>query len=193
MLAGTASQVAFALLYRRAANRGALPAVLAGCAGFGAATAVFAFLDWGALATFALVVAVLAASWLVAHRAAGPDARVSPPPRWDIPTRMVLATAMVVLITELAPVLGPYIAGLLSPFPVFGAVLAIFTHRSDGDRGAVAVLDGFLIGLLTPAVFFVALAFALPAVGLAAFALTTGGALATQGVSMLLLPQMRQA
>jgi hypothetical protein len=57
---------------------------------------------------------------------------------------------------------------------VFGAVLAIFTHRSDGDRGAVAVLDGFLIGLLTPAVFFVALAFALPAVGLAAFALLVG-------------------
>jgi hypothetical protein len=45
MLAGTTSQVAFALLYRRAARRGTAPAALAGCAGFAAATVALAFLD----------------------------------------------------------------------------------------------------------------------------------------------------
>jgi hypothetical protein len=71
-----------------------------------------------------------------------PLTQTSPVARWDIPVRMLLATAMVVLITELAPLLGPHLAGLLSPFPVFGAVLAIFTHQTDGPAGATGVLEG---------------------------------------------------
>jgi hypothetical protein len=63
---------------------------------------------------------------------------------------MLAATAVVVLITASASVLGSHLAGLLSPFPVFGAVLAIFTHRTHGLSGAVQVLDGLLLGLLAP-------------------------------------------
>jgi uncharacterized membrane protein (GlpM family) len=61
---------------------------------------------------------------------------------------MLAATAVVVLITTLAPTLGPHLAGLLSPFPVFGAVLALFTHHRYGAAGAMQVLDGLLLGLL---------------------------------------------
>jgi len=49
---------------------------------------------------------------------------------------MVAATTVVLLITGLAPVLGPHLAGVLSPFPVCGAVVAIFTHHSHGPTGA---------------------------------------------------------
>jgi hypothetical protein len=81
-------------------------------------------------ATFALVLATLiVGDAATARRAAGPLSEPTRPPRWDIPVRMLAATAIVVLITALARMPGSHLAGLLSPFPVFGAVLAIFTYR----------------------------------------------------------------
>jgi hypothetical protein len=102
---------------------------------------------------------------------------------------MLLATAMVVLITELAPLLGPHVAGLLSAFPVFGAVLAIFTHQTEGLAGTTGVLDGFLLGLLAPAAFFLVLALTLAALGVVAFVVAAATALETQALSMLALPR----
>ena len=137
-------------------------------------------------ALFALVLATLIVGYLAtARRATGPKSDPTRPPRWDIPVRMLAATTVVVLITTLAPVLGSHLAGLLSPFPVFGAVLAVFTHHSHGPAGAGQVLDGLLLGLLAPAVFFLVLALTLPAVGLPAFAIATASAVVAQGVSML--------
>ncbi len=74
----------------------------------------------------------------------GPDLQT---PRWDIPLRMTVATLVVLAITTLAPIIGPHLAGLLLPFPVFAVVLALFTHSSHGPTCAVAVLDGLIIGL----------------------------------------------
>ena len=96
------------------------------------------------------------------------------------------------LITALAPALGSHLAGLLSPFPVFGAVLAIFTHRTHGATGAIQVLDGLLLGLLAPALFFLVLALMLPVVGLVAFWVATVVAIAAHIVSMLALPRDRR-
>jgi hypothetical protein len=98
---------------------------------------------------------------------------------------MLAATGVVVAITGLAPALGARVAGLLSPFPVFAAVLTVFAHRAHGAAGATGVLDGLLLGLFAPAVFFLALAVALPAVGLVAFALATVAALVVQAATML--------
>jgi hypothetical protein len=193
MLAGTSSQVAFALAYRSAARRGATRAWLAGCAAFAAATITLSFLHWPAPATFALVLGTLIVGYAVtSSRPPGPLSEPTPPPGWDIPARMLAATAVVVLITALAPVLGSHLAGLLSPFPVFGAVLAIFTHRTHGPTGAVQVLDGLLLGLLAPAVFFLVLALMLPAVGLFAFAIATAAAITTHVVAMLAIPRDQQ-
>jgi len=50
------------------------------------------------------------------------------------------------------------LAGLLSPFPVLAAVLAYFTHISEGMIEAQLVLKGLIMGLLTPASFFFVLA-----------------------------------
>jgi hypothetical protein len=190
MLAATSSQVAFALAYRSVALRGRARAWLAGCAAFAAATVTLSFLRWPALATFALVLATLLLAYAVTARyAPGPLSEPTHPPRWDIPVRMLAATAVVVLITTLAPVLGSHLAGLLSPFPVFGAVLAMFTHHTHGPAGAMQVLDGLLLGLLAPAVFFLVLALMLPTAGLLAFVGATAAALATQGVTMLAIPR----
>jgi hypothetical protein len=193
MLAGTSSQVAFSLAYRWAARRGAARACLAGCAAFAAATIMLSFLDWPAAATFALVLATLIVGYAVtSSRPPGPLSEPASPPRWDIPVRMLAATVVVVLITALAPVLGSHLAGLLSPLPVFGAVLAIFTHRTHGATGAVQVLDGLLLGLLAPAVFFLVLALVLPTVGLYAFGIATAAAITTHVVAMLAIPRDQQ-
>jgi hypothetical protein len=102
---------------------------------------------------------------------------------------MAAATTVVLLITTSAPLLGPHLAGLLSPFPVFGAVLAVFTHRTHGPHGATQTLDGLVLGLIAPAVFFLVLATTLTSVGLPAFALATAAAFAAQGASMFAIPR----
>jgi hypothetical protein len=193
MLAGTSSQVAFAVAYHHRAKRGSARAFLAGCAAFAIATLALSFLNWPPVATFALVAATLAAGYAATARRPGEaKAEPTPRPRWDIPVRMLAATAMVVLITGLAPLLGPYLAGLLSPFPVFGAVLAIFTQHTHGAFGAMQVLHGLLLGLPAPAVFFLVSALTLPAIGLVAFALAAAAAITAHVIGMLAIPRGRE-
>jgi hypothetical protein len=194
MLAATLSQVAFALSYGWASSRGATRAFLSGSVAFVAATIGLAFLHWPAPETFVLVLAGLVVGYVATRRRTpGPQSRLAQPPRWDIPVRMVAATAVVVFITTLAPFLGAHLAGLLSPFPVFAATLAVFTHHSHGATGAKQTLDGLVPGLLAPAVFFLVVALTLEHIGLLAFVLATGAAFAAQIASLLAIPRQREA
>ena len=191
MLAGTTSQVAFALAYRAAARRGLLAAFTTGCVAFAAATVGLTYLHWSALPTFALVAASLAAGYALTrrpHRPAENAFIASKPPRWDIPVRMAVATAVVLAVTALAPIIGAHLAGLLSPFPVFGVVLTMFAHHNHGASAASAVLDGLIIGLAAPAVFFLAITLTLPPLGLLAFAVGALAALLSQAATMFVIP-----
>jgi hypothetical protein len=191
MLAATISQVAFALAYRTVARRGVLAPFVAGGAAFAVTTVGLAYLRWPALPTFALVTATLLAGYAVTrqpHRSALTAVVLKRPPRWDIPVRMAAATTVVLAITALAPFIGPHLAGLLSPFPVFGAVLAVFTHHTHGPASGIAVLDGLIMGLAAPAAFFLALALALPQLGLVSFAIATLAALIVQTATMFAMP-----
>jgi uncharacterized membrane protein (GlpM family) len=101
---------------------------------------------------------------------------------------MVVTTAFVLLLTTAAPVLGPYLSGLLSPFPLFGAVLAIFVHRSEGALSAMRLLRGLLFGLFAPACFFLTLAALIEPLGVGlSFAAATATALVVQGVTLWML------
>jgi hypothetical protein len=102
-------------------------------------------------------VAFLAVVMVLLPRGApgGPAARA---PSWDIPFRMVTATAVVITLTALAHTLGPRLSGLLAPFPVTGAVLSIFTHRLDGDQAVVRLIRGMGLASFTFAGFFLVLA-----------------------------------
>jgi hypothetical protein len=191
MLAGTISQVAFALAYRATAHPGWLRPFAAGATAFAASTLGLSYLHWPALATFGLVAAALVAGYILTHRTAPSTETATPaldPTRWDIPVRMAVATAVVLAITALAPLIGAHLAGLLSPFPIFGAVLAVFTHHNHGPTAAGAVLGGLITGLAAPAMFFLALALTLPILGLVAFAIATLAALLTQAATLLTLP-----
>jgi uncharacterized membrane protein (GlpM family) len=149
-----------------------------------------AFLHWSANQTFVLVLAGLGVGYLATRRRTHePPSEPAQLPRWDIPVRMIAATAVVMFITTLAPVLGSHLAGLLSPFPVFAAVLAVFTHHTHGPTAATQTLDGLVLGLLAPTVFFLVLALTLQQVGLPAFAFATAAAFAAQALSLLAIPR----
>jgi hypothetical protein len=65
-------------------------------------------------------------------------------------------------------------------------VLVLFTHTSQGLAAARTVLNGVLLGLYSPAVFFSVLALTMPRTGLlGGFVAATGAALLAQGLSML--------
>jgi hypothetical protein len=81
---------------------------------------------------------------------------------------MVVATVFVVALTGIAPILGPRLTGLLAPFPLYAAILAVFAHRLEGARPAASVLSGLLLGLFAFAGFFVVLAALIERAGIAA-------------------------
>jgi O-antigen/teichoic acid export membrane protein len=109
-------------------------------------------------------------------------------PAWDIPARMIVATAFVLALTAAAPALGAHLTGLLAPFPVYAAVLTVFAHRLQGSTSARGVLRGLLLGLFAFVGFFAVLAALLGRIGLAvAFGAATAVALGCQGVSLVLI------
>ena len=194
MLLGTISQAIFCLAYSFSASRGVrwLASFGFGCVGFAASTVVLHLLSVPLFsASLATLIALVVVLFLVPHTPEKSDESASPatlPPRWDIPTRMVVATVFVVLLTAVAPVLGVYLSGLLSPFPLFGAVLVVFVHRSEGATSAMKLLGGLLFGLFAPAGFFMALCALIEALGIGlGFAAASATALVAQGITLGML------
>ena len=85
----------------------------------------------------------------------------APAPPWDLPLRMIAATALVLGLTAAAETLGPAWTGVLSPFPVFTAVLGVFTQRHDGAAAVHTLLKGLVLGLFSFVAFFVVVGLAL--------------------------------
>jgi hypothetical protein len=195
MLVGTISQALFCLAYAWASTRLRWPASFgAGTLGFAATTVVLRPLEAPASTAFEVTVAALVVALLLIPRDSSKlkvpeqEQEEEAPPRWDLPARMVVATVFVLLLTAIAPLLGPYLSGLLSPFPLFGAILTVFTHRSQGSIAATRLLRGLLYGLFAPAGFFLALAILIERVGIGlSFGAATATALAFQGVTLWLL------
>ncbi len=190
ILAGGFSLAAFSLTYTRLAPKWSwLPTLTSATLAFGLMTALMQNL---AIPLLPLWVGVVAAFMLVM--------RLLPPPSqsgesdeqlpgwWDIPLRMLIATAFVLLITGFAPVLGPRLTGLLTPFPLFTATLAAFAHKQHGPLAAIKVFRGLLLGLLSYASFMFVLSLLLVPVGIpAAFGAAIVVMLIFQGIALWLL------
>jgi hypothetical protein len=182
-MAGAISQAAFCLAYAWTARRHAWPtAVGAGGAAFALATAVLTRVA-PSLTVLALVVfAVLVVALRAMPRPRVDERPATPPPGWDLPARMVVATAFVVALTGAAGALGPRLTGLLAPFPLYAVILTVFAHALDGAAAAASVLRGLLVGLVAFGAFFLVLATTLPAAGIgAAFSGALAVALILQG------------
>jgi hypothetical protein len=107
---------------------------------------------------------------------------------WDIPLRMLIATVFVFFITGLAPAVGPHLAGLLTPFPIFTATLTAFAQHQHGAPAAIRILRGLLLGLFSYESFLLVLALLLiPAGILLAFAAAILVVIVLQAGSLWLL------
>jgi hypothetical protein len=156
-LVGAIAHCAYVLAYARLAGRG-WPAALG--------VASLAFVAVGAVGNalaidspFILLPLVLVALALTLRRLPpGRAARsTASPPRWDLPARTAIGTAIVLAATLVAPHLGPTVSGIVVAFPVFISILTVFTHRHAGPRAAVSVLRGLITGNLGYAAFFTVL------------------------------------
>lgn len=184
-LAGASAEAAFALAYGALCLRWAWPVGLAGgTLAFAAATVGLQRVTLPLAVLFAAVVAILALTiWIMPRRSAPPVS--TPAPRWDLPARMVVATALVLLLTGIAPRLGPRLSGLLTTFPVYAGILTVFAHHLRGAAGALAVLHGLMYGLFAFASFFFVLAGLIERAGIATgFLAATVAAFGLQGASL---------
>jgi hypothetical protein len=193
-LAGGMSQAAFVAAYSQLAWRTKWPVSLAGAVvGFAILTAILRNISLPLIPLCAAVLLV----FLLVLRTLPPqtdpnETSESLPSRWDIPLRMIIATAFVVLLTTLAPAFGPRLTGLLAPFPLFTATLAAFAHHQSGPAAAIRVLRGLMMGLFSYASFFFVLALLLVPAGIAlAFVVAIAVMLTMQGISLWLLQRHR--
>ncbi|HTX03656.1 MAG TPA: hypothetical protein VMD07_08230 [Candidatus Acidoferrales bacterium] len=140
------------------------------------------------LPTFAFVVAVVAITLFLMPRVHAPRARDERPSAWDLPARMLVATALVTGLSELSGAIGPRWTGLLSPFPVYGTILAVFAHRESGGAGAVEVMRGLETGMFSFAIFFTIVGLSIVHSGLlVAFASATAATLVVQAFALIWL------
>jgi hypothetical protein len=202
ILAGTASQAAFALAYAWTALRARWFAALAvGVVAFALCTIGLRALQPPVIPALEIVVGAIALTIAllpapkradVAAAAASEAPEETPATqlslRTDVLVRAAVATAFVVALTALAPTLGPTLAGLLSPLPLFAMVLIVFPHRAAGAGAAIAACRGFAWGLFAPAAFGVVLASLLPGTNLAVALLAAlAAALTVQACTLVVL------
>jgi len=106
-------------------------------------------------------------------------------PKPDLWLRMATASIMVVTLTGVARMLGPTRSGILSAFPAYTTILAVFSHR-HGAASAIQTLKGVTVGLYTAAVFLLVLSLSLGRLsGALSFALASAAGLLMQMVSFL--------
>jgi hypothetical protein len=136
---------------------------------------------------FGLVILAIVAGMVLLPRAGETTTAESQPGRWDIPGRILLGTSFILLVTGIAPFIGPRLTGLLSTIPLYTAILTVFAHRQQGVAGVIGILRGLLLGLFAFAGFYLALALLLP-VGLGlAFGAAIVSALLVQGGTLLFM------
>jgi hypothetical protein len=114
-------------------------------------------------------------------------------PGWDLPARMVAAASFVLLLTTLAQAMGPHLSGLISPFPVFGVVIAAFTHHQQGPAAASQLLRGVVLGSFAFACFFLAVGILLPGVSpVGTYLGATAAAIAVNSLTLRFSRQQEQ-
>ena len=186
-MAGALAQGVFCLAYAALAARGWPLAFAGGTAAFALAGLVLQRLALR-LGPLTIVVAVGLVLALLAMPHGEETRRPGPPPRWDIPARMIVATVLVLSLTAAATTLGPRLSGLLATFPVYAGILAVFAHAQDGPGPATRALRGLLAGLFSFAAFFVVIAALIERLGIVpAFAAAFVTTLALQALALVVI------
>lgn len=131
---------------------------------------------WGTLlASIGVALTLIVLLIVISGREPKPDTLACVRHRyWEIPLRMISATALLMVTTHLAAWLGPETSGMLAPIPVIAWPLMVFAHVQNGRAGMAAMVRGNAIGAVGVLAFYLMLA------GL----MNTLGVLPTIGVAM---------
>lgn len=185
MLMGLISDAAFFIVYEwLSLSAGWAVCWVVSWGAFFVATFVFEHFTLSLSMAFPSVLGALLFALLILPRQRG-DVASMKPPAWDLPARMLVATAIVLALTEAAGALGPLLSGLLSPLPAFATILGVFTHHLQGASAARQLLRGVVVGAFASATFFVMVATLIVPLGISAtFTLAIVGALLTQACSL---------
>jgi hypothetical protein len=133
----------------------------------------------GVVALTIAAAVMLALIWLMPRATEGAESGAAP--WWDIPARMVVATAFVVALTEAAPALGAQLSGLLATLPIYASILAGFNHHLYGQAQVVRFTRGLALGLWGFIAFFAVLEALLTAAPIwVSFTAASAAALLTQ-------------
>jgi hypothetical protein len=187
-VAGVLAQASFPLAYVLARRRGWPVAMVSGTVAFAAVAVALRASDVPIGVLVVADVAVLVVVLRLMPRFASSERVAVAARRWDLPSRAVVATLLVLGLTAVAPLLGAFTSGVISGFPVYASVLAVFAHRSLGPDAGAEVMRGLVAGLFGFATFFVVVALALLPLGLVpTYALATAGVLAVQSIALVLL------
>jgi uncharacterized membrane protein (GlpM family) len=130
-------------------------APIVGVAAYGAAVEAMSLIAPGFNITIFLIPLALSAGMLILGKTENKNGKAAPA-WWDLPLRIITATALVILITTGASKLGPLWSGLLSPFPIFTFIMATFSLSQGGTESAQNFLRGAIAGLFSYYVFFIA-------------------------------------
>ncbi|HNO30456.1 MAG TPA: hypothetical protein PKI78_01625, partial [Anaerolineales bacterium] len=140
---------------------------------------------------FILVLFTILAGALLMPKQKSDKVSASTLSRWDIPARILVGTSFILFVTGIAPIIGPKLTGLLTTFPLFASILAIFSQRQQGADGAIHVLRGLVYGLFAFAGFYLVLGLLIERIGLGgAFGLAILSALLIQGTSLIILRKL---
>lgn len=190
VLGGAIASVVFAFVYAQVAFRTKRRWPLCLGAGYLALVIVTFYLEFIEFSTvFAFIAAVLVLLLSIHFFPRfSIEASSTKYPRWDLPARMIAATLFVLLVTDFAGALGSHLSGLITPFPVYTSILAVFNQGSSGIGSALALLRGLLYGLFSFVVFFLVVALSIGTLGtLPTFAIALGIAIVVQGITFRLL------
>ena len=136
---------------------------------------------------FAIVLVILIGLWLM-PRQVEVELSQSTLNQWDIPARILVGTGFILLMTGIAPYIGPRLTGLLTTIPLYAGILTIFAHRHHGHAGANSVLHGLILGLFAFAGFYIVLGLLIQNASLAlSFSTATLSALIVQGATLLII------
>lgn len=190
VISGGLSLVAYALTYAWLATRFRwYVALLGSFTVFAISTTLLQNVTFPLIPIFLVVCAAIALGLRFMPKGDIEDGEV-PFGRWDIPSRILIGTSFILLITGSASFIGSRLTGLLTTIPLYVTILSIFAHRHQGPAATAHVLRGLLYGMFAFAGFFITLGLLLERAGITvSFLSAILVALAIQGMSLWVLRQ----
>jgi hypothetical protein len=191
VLSGGLSLVAYALTYAWLAARFRWQVALTGSLlVFGISTTLLQNFTFPLIPVFIVVCAAILIGIRLMPKDAVIEADETKPSRWDIPSRILIGTSFILLLTGIAPFIGSRLTGLLTTIPLYVTILGIFAQRRQGPAATAHVFRGLLYGMFAFTGFFITLGLLLERTSIAtSFLSATLMALAIQGCSLFVLRQ----